>query len=127
MSAKAVLIVVCLALICLALVFFPKDVGGPLCGPVCASKGLHHYERSCLGWKTKQTFTDGYREHCYGLRYGKMRCYGVPFFESGLDKEIDCDYPCGDSGLKVQCQNQTELRLEFMTIKCADLTEACGW
>ena len=74
--------------------FFPKEVGGNLCGPVCPPQGLHYFEQECFGLKIRTKVIDAYWDNCYGLPIEEKRCYGVPYTEYPkiADKVIDCNY-----------------------------------
>ena len=94
MERKYQVLIITIILVALVGFFYPKSVGGPLCGPVCPVLGLHYYEQSCLGIKVRYTVIDSYNDICYGLPIGEKKCYGVPYTaESGSeDIELDCDY-----------------------------------
>jgi len=113
-------------MIILAGFFYPKSVGGPLCGPVCPSLGLHYWEKDCIGFRqryscpmsfmdffgsifgVKRICADAYADYCFGLPIGEKRCYGVPYIEKGNlnNRELNCDYPCNDEEVRSICQNQ---------------------
>jgi hypothetical protein len=118
-----------MVIILLAGFFYPKDVGGPLCGPECLSFGLHSYSQPCLGIRTRRMFVDGYSDLCYGLPLGKHTCYGVPYTEGTdmKDRELDCGYPCNDDVIKVMCQTQGNISLRGFTIPCLPFEARCGW
>jgi hypothetical protein len=115
-----------------AFVLFPKDVGGPLCGPVCPSQGLHTYERSCMGIVVKEEVIDSFSDVCYGIPYGGRRCYGTPFGaarEEGFSAQrLACDYPCGDDAFRASCAQGGGVTLPGgETVDCAHYQERCGW
>ena len=93
---KKYLLLIAFVLIAIAMVmfFYPKKVGGNLCGPVCPVEGLHYYEQDCLGIKVRTTIIDAYWDTCYGLPFGDKVCYGIPYGETENfeDRVLDCDY-----------------------------------
>ncbi|MBI3963528.1 MAG: hypothetical protein HY341_00865 [Candidatus Kerfeldbacteria bacterium] len=93
MRRRAFVIVIGLA--ALVVYFWPKDAGGVLCGPVCSPTGRETWERSCMGFRTRETFADAYRDRCYGLVVGERICSGRPHGSPPNTPEqiLDCDYP----------------------------------
>jgi hypothetical protein len=132
MSQKAIgIAIIAICLLALTIVFYPKNVGGPLCGPVCLSTGLHYYERDCIGIKVRDTsMTDSYTDTCYGLAVGKRRCYGKAYSEylaTVEDHLMNCDYPCGDETLLRKCSEVgfTNLNFSGFTLDCYRMRESC--
>lgn len=114
--------------------FYPKEVGGNLCGPVCPSRGLHYYKQGCLGIDKRYTAIDASWTICYGLPIGEKKCYGVPYTEPEeeidkaiIDRELDCNYPCNDEDVRGMCQNQEAIIFETETFYCAGLRKKCNW
>lgn len=70
------IILTAVILVIIVVVFYPKDAGGPLCGPICPPTGLKRYERDCLGIKIRKNVIDGFRDYCYGIPLGQTSCYG---------------------------------------------------
>jgi len=120
-------LIITIVIISLVAFFFPKNVGGPLCGPVCPGVGLHYYEKSCFGFKVRHTVIDSYSDICYGLSIGEKKCFGVPYTEGSGNVQLDCNYPCNDNTVKNMCQNQENLTFGSLTINCDALNRKCGW
>jgi len=125
------MIFLALSLIVLLYVFYPKNVGGPMCGPVCPSVGLHFYSQSCLGFKITRSFIDSFSVDCYGLPVGEKKCYGVPYTNSidfnYKDSEMDCNYPCDDTSIKDMCKVNTTLDFMGLIVECDRLSTYCNW
>ncbi len=111
----------------LGIFFYPKNVGGPLCGPVCPSLGLHYYKQDCLGIRATYSATDWYENVCYGLPLGIKKCYGVPCNgnESGSnDVELDCNYSiCSCNEIKNGCKTNEM----YIMYDCKILNNRCNW
>lgn len=110
--------------------FYPKDVGGPLCGPVCSSQGLHYYKKQCLGIKVRSAYIDAYDDVCYGVPVSEKKCYGVPYRRDDnvkQDIELDCKYPCGDLFVKELCQSEETVKFGIETYECKALAVKCNW
>ena len=129
MQRKYLFLIVAITLVALIGFFIPKNVGGPLCGPVCPGVGLSTYSQSCLGFKVASTFIDGFSVDCYGLPVGEKKCFGVAYTEGpGSENiQIDCDYPCNDNNVKSMCLTQGNLTFGGLTIHCDALNRKCGW
>lgn len=131
--------------------FYPKIVGGPLCGPVCFRLGLHKWETGCLGFQKyhtcpdmglkefltewlfndKRTCLDTFATYCFGLAIGEKRCYGMSYTDTNEsnfeDREISCDYPCNDKEIEMMCREKETLTFDGTTLICKALKEKCGW
>ncbi len=139
------LLFILLTLACmLTLLFYPKRVGGPLCGPECLPKGLHYWSVECLGIRKRYSCsmsiidfikdflglerkicTDTFADYCFGIPVGEKKCYGVPYLGSGnVDVQLDCNYPCSDSKIKELCRSGYDNESE---IPCDWIKEKCGW
>ncbi len=128
MEKKYLILTIVFIILALIVFFYPKNVGGPLCGPVCPSVGLHHYEKPCFGIKVRNTFIDGYSDTCYGLSIGEKKCYGVPYTNPGMDNiRLDCDYPCNDNAVKAMCQTQGNITIGTTTYRCVAINNRCNW
>jgi len=123
------LILTLVILVVLVGFFFPKRVGGNLCGPECPSHGLHYFEQGCLGIKIRTTVIDAYWDTCYGLPVGEKKCYGVPYTETENfeDRELDCNYPCNDENIKTICQQQKNITFGGVTYSCEGINRKCRW
>jgi len=109
--------------------FFPKNVGGPLCGPVCPSLGLFSYSKPCFGFKETRTYIDGFSDDCYGIPYGEKKCYGLPFSSRPGSNTIlmDCDYPCNDREVRASCDSSDTINMGGITIDCNFCKDKCDW
>ena len=94
MRNKKKLIYLILFLI-LAFIFFPKDGGGVLCGPICPLTGLHYYQKTCIGVRVGVNYIDGYSDLCFGIPIGEKQCFGIPHesLPGAKDIKLDCNYP----------------------------------
>ena len=125
---RAHIIIIILFVLALAAYFFPKTVGGPLCGPVCPSKGLFTWEKPCMGFTVRNNVIDGYADICYGFTYGKPKCIGLPYDSVYKEPiEMDCNFPCSDNWVRSQCTQLEVLPLEDFTVDCLALKEKCQW
>lgn len=134
MKKNLLLIIIIVAIV--SVIFYPKDVGRPLCGPICPGVGLHYYEIPCIGFEARYNVIDFYWDVCYGLSYGEKKCYGVPYTEWNnwekigtreLNTQLDCDYPCNDPEIKSMCQTQENLNFGIVILNCNTTKEKCGW
>lgn len=82
------LIILLVILVIIVAIFYPKRVGGPLCGPLCPPVGLKSYERDCLGVKNRRNVIDGFTDYCYGIPWGQIRCYGDEETSSLKNQEV---------------------------------------
>ena len=109
------------------MLFYPKNVAGPLCGPVCPSIGLHTYSQPCLGIKISRNYIDSFSVDCFGVPIGKKECYGRPYANSTdtADSKMDCNYPCNDEAIWEMCESQPELVFNEVTINCEKMKAKC--
>lgn len=86
-------ILILAGVILIGIIFFPKESGGPLCGPVC-SDGLHTWQRQCIGFSVRDNYIDGFTDRCFGLPIGERRCFGTPTGSppNTPDREMSCNY-----------------------------------
>jgi hypothetical protein len=102
-----------IAVLAIALFFYPRPTGGTLCGPICPILGIQTWEQDCIGFIFRPMIVDGNEDFCLGLTHGERRCYGTPFPQAGsvlssemlVRQKLDCDYPCGDAMLAEECKN----------------------
>ena len=122
------LIVILLAVIAFVAFFYPKYAGGPLCGPDCPSRGLHNWQKPCIGFMLRENISGSYIDKCYGISYGKPTCFGVPFdAEQMNDTKIDCKYPCSDQWVRSQCTQLEFLMYPDYKVDCFGLQKKCNW
>ncbi|MBI2578970.1 MAG: hypothetical protein HYW26_04635 [Candidatus Aenigmarchaeota archaeon] len=133
MHGKYLLLIIGIIIIALIGFFFPRNIGGILCGPVCPPHGLHYYEQSCFGMKYRFIHTNcsdcGYSDICFGIPTGEKRCFGVPYTETENfeSREIGCNYPCNDENVKIMCQNQENITFDGLTYFCDGINRKCNW
>ncbi len=121
-------ILVILLILALGAYFFPKSVGGPLCGPVCPSRGLFYWEKPCIGFTARATVVDSYSDTCYGFTYGEPKCIGLPFdMQYNEPLEMDCNFPCSDQWVRSQCTQLEILQLQDFTVDCFAVKKKCEW
>jgi len=127
-TQKIVLII--LGIVLIAYLLYPKNVGGPMCGPVCPSVGLHTYSQSCLGIKLPgPRMTDSFSINCYGILVGEKKCYGVPYTDTTNfeNREMDCNYPCNDNKVRSICELNETPKFQEVTLNCQSLKQRCKW
>jgi hypothetical protein len=129
MKNKLLFLIILVIIIGLLAFFYPKNVGGPLCGPVCPSLGLTSFRQDCLGFKVRYTMIDGYSDNCYGLPIGERKCYGIPYDEKSNfnDRELSCNYPCNDENIREICSKSTNITVGPETHSCEAINEKCNW
>lgn len=147
MNKLVILFLVTLILLLVVLIY-PKEIGGPLCGPVCPSLGLHYWEKDCIGFKkgyscemspldflasifgAEPMCTDTFSNYCFGLISSEKRCYGVPYtdfdIQSPATRQLSCNYPCDDSAIMSWCENGTPEEIGTL-INCDFLAVKCDW
>jgi hypothetical protein len=72
-------------------IFYPKEIGSPLCGPVCPPTGPQYWEQSCLGVTIRKNFIDSYSNRCFGIPVGERACYGI-LEEGASPEQISCNF-----------------------------------
>jgi len=129
MKKKYLLLITVIIIIGISGFFYPKNVGGPLCGPVCPGLGLHYYRQDCLGFKVRYTMIDAYSDECYGVPVGEKKCYGVPYDEKTNfnDIELSCNYPCNDVNVREICSKSANITIGPETHFCDAINRKCNW
>ncbi len=119
-------IIILLIFLSVASVFYPKESGGPLCGPVCYPDGLHYWEKDCIDFEKTNEVIDSYTTYCFGLTIGEKKCFGIPY-ESNIttDIEMECDYPCHIQKIKDFCSSNPDSHI--FGEHCSHFKKQCGW
>ena len=117
-----------LPLVLLIFFFYPKNSGGPLCGPICPELGLHYYRQLCFGIERTNTEIDSNTVTCYGWPVGETKCYGTRYDPpSSRNVQLPCDYPCTDAKIRTSCQSAETLTFGSIKLNCDALKTQCNW